>query len=114
MKLSAKLPHDDEGAQLMRFESVCGQRYTEIFLIGGNVLPHHLLGGIYNTIGLNDPDGTGDTCPQEVLDVVDVDELKEQFDSSARSRTARGCGHSIGWRSWSARKRTSTDSRRGG
>jgi len=80
MKLSAKLPHDDEGAQLMRFEGTRGQRYTEIFLIGGNVLPHHLTAGIYNTIGLNDPDGTGDTCPQEVLDGVNVDQLKEEFD----------------------------------
>ena len=61
MKLSAKLPHDDEGAQLMRFEDVRGQRYTEMFLIGGNVLPHHLIGGIYNTIGMNDPDSTGGT-----------------------------------------------------
>ena len=30
MKLSAKLPHDDEGATLMRFDNVRGQRYTEI------------------------------------------------------------------------------------
>jgi hypothetical protein len=76
---SAKLPHDDTGAKLMRFENVCGQRYTEIFLIGGHAIIHDLNAGIYNTIGLNDPNGTGDTCPQAVLDQVDVDALKEQY-----------------------------------
>ena len=64
----------------MRFEDVRGQRYTEIFLIGGHAITHHLVGGVYNTIGLNDPDGTGDTCPQEMLDEVDVDALKEEYD----------------------------------
>lgn len=80
MKLSAKLPHDDVGAELMRFEGVRGQRYTEVFLIGGHAVTGKLVGGVYNTVGLNSPDGTGDSCPQEVLDKVDVDALKEQYD----------------------------------
>ena len=80
MKLSAKLPQDDQGAKLMRFEGVRGQRYTEIFLIGGHAITHHLVGGVYNTIGMNDLAGTGDTCPQQVLDKVDADELKQQYD----------------------------------
>jgi hypothetical protein len=80
MKLSAKLPQDDAGVELMRFENVRGQRYTEIFLIGGHAITHHLVGGVYNTIGMNDPTRTGDTCPQAVLDKVDVDDLKETYD----------------------------------
>jgi hypothetical protein len=80
MKLSAKLPQDDQGAQLMRFEDIRGQRYTEIFLIGGHAITHQLVGGVYNTLGMNDPAGTGDTSPRDVLDKVDVDELKEQYD----------------------------------
>jgi len=80
MKLSAKLPQDDEGAKLMRFENIRGQRYTEIFLIGGHAITHQLVAGVYNTTGMNDPAGTGDTSPQDVLDKVDVDDLKEQFD----------------------------------
>jgi len=80
VKLSAKLPQDDQGAKLMRFEGVRGQRYTEIFLIGGHAITHHLVGGVYNTIGMNDLAGTGDTCPQQVLDKVDADELKQQYD----------------------------------
>ena len=80
MKLSAKLPHDDEGATLMRSENIRGQRYTEIFLIGGHAITHHLIGGIYNTIGMNDPAGTGVSCPQDVLDEIDVEDLKEKYD----------------------------------
>src|ERR1022692_4381935 len=80
MKLSAKLPQDDEGAKLMRFEDVRGQRYTEIFLIGGHAITHHLVGGGYNTIGMNDPAGTGDPRPQAVLAKVDVDDLNQEYD----------------------------------
>ena len=80
MKLSAKLPHDDIGAELMRFEGVRAQRYTEIFLIGGHAITGKLVGGVYNTTGLNDPSGKGDSCPQEVLGKVDVDALKEEYE----------------------------------
>ena len=78
--LSAKLPHDDADAKLMRFENIRGQRYTEIFLIGGHAIIHDINAGIYNTIGLNDPGGTGDTTPQAVLDQVDLDALTRQYD----------------------------------
>ena len=77
MKLHAKLPKDDVGAEKMRFEGIRTQRYTEIFIIGGS--PIHLMGGVYNTVGLNDPDGTGDTSPQEILDGVDVDALTKEY-----------------------------------
>jgi hypothetical protein len=40
----------------------------------------YAVGGVYNTTGMNDPAGTGDTSPQDVLDKVDVDDLKEQYD----------------------------------
>jgi hypothetical protein len=78
--LSAKLPHDDADATLMRFDNICGQRYTEIFLIGGHPIIADINAGIYNTIGLNDPNRTGDTTPQAVLDQVDLDALTEQYD----------------------------------
>ena len=80
MKLSAKLPEDDQGSKLMRFEGVRGHRYTEIFLIGGHAITHHLVGGVYNTLGLNDPNGTGDTSPQALLDKVDEDALKDEYE----------------------------------
>jgi len=64
----------------MRFEDIRGQRYTEIFLIGGHAITHHLVGGIYNTIGMNDRAGTGDTCPQAVLDKIDIEDLTKEYD----------------------------------
>jgi len=81
LHVRAKLPQDDAGAELMRFDNVRGQRYTEIFIIGGNAITRHLVGGVYNTVGLNDPNGTGDSCPQAVLEEVDVDDVKEQYDA---------------------------------
>ena len=80
MKLSATLPHDDIGASLVRFENVRGQRYTEIFLIGGHAITRKLVAAVYNTTGLNDADGTGDTSPQTMLDKVDVDVLKDEYE----------------------------------
>jgi hypothetical protein len=77
--LSVKLPDDDAGAKLMRFEGSRGGRYTEIFLIGGDVAAGQLVAGVYNTAGLNDPGGTGDTSPQALVDRVDVDAVKEQY-----------------------------------
>jgi hypothetical protein len=77
--LSAKLPQDDADAKLMRFAGNRGNRYTEIFLIGGDVAANQLVAGIYNTAGLNDPGGTGDTSPQALVDHVDVDAVKEQY-----------------------------------
>lgn len=77
--LSAKLPQDDADPKLMRFEGNRGNRYTEIFLIGGDAAAGQLVAGVYNTAGLNDPGGTGDTSPQALVDHVDVDALKEQY-----------------------------------
>ena len=79
MKLSAKLPPDDIGARVGRSENIRGDRYGEIFLIGGSRITGKLIAGIYNTTGLNSPTGTGDSCPQAMLDKVDVDLLKKQY-----------------------------------
>src|SRR5215211_4577324 len=76
MKLHDKLPH--VRAKLPE-DDVRGERYTEIFIIGGNAITKHLVGGVYNTVGLNGANGAGDSCPQAVLDKVDVDDLKEQY-----------------------------------
>ena len=78
-KVIRSLPPDDDGAKLMHFENVCTQRYTEIFLIGGNALTKELVAGVYNTIGLNDEAGTGDTSPGGILDNVDTEALKREY-----------------------------------
>ena len=77
---SKSLPQDNAGATLKRFDNVRTQRYTEIFLIGGNPITKNLEGGVYNTLGLNSATGTGDSSPQALLDKVDVEALKKQYD----------------------------------
>ncbi len=79
-KAVVALPQDDAGAKLMHFDNVRGNRYTEIFLIGGNAITKNLKGGVYNTIGMNSPTGTGDSSPAQILDKVDVAALKKEYD----------------------------------
>jgi hypothetical protein len=76
----AKLPDDHLGAQLTKFDKLRGQRYAEIFLIGGNGITKNLKANIYNTLGLNSPTGGGDTTPQTMLDKVDLDTVKKEYD----------------------------------
>lgn len=78
MTTSAELPHDDVGATLMRFDAIRGHRYAEIVLVGGDAAGQQA-GGIYNTVGLNDPTGTGDSCPQQIWDRVDFDKLAAEY-----------------------------------
>jgi hypothetical protein len=74
------LPQDDVGAELRRFENLRTNRYTEIFLIGGNAITKNLKGGVYNTVGLNSSTGTGDSSPQALLAKVDLIALKKEYD----------------------------------
>jgi hypothetical protein len=79
-KMTADLPLDNADAKMVRYDGVCGQRYTEMFLIGGNAITKNLMGGVYNTMGLNGWNINGDSSPKELLDKVDVEVLKDQFD----------------------------------
>ena len=82
MTTSAKLPHDDAQTTEMRFDGIRSQRYTEIFLIAPDAAGS-MVGGIYNTLGLNDPSGVGDTTPQALLDGLDLGELAKEYDVPA-------------------------------
>jgi hypothetical protein len=77
---SKPLPNDGANAKLLRFHDLRADRYTEIGLVGGNPITKDLRANVYNTIGLNDAAGTGDTTPQAMLDKVDLDQIKKQFD----------------------------------
>lgn len=73
------VPQDNVGIKKMKFTGINGQRYTEIFLIGGNVATRELKGGVYQTIGLNDPEGKGDTAPAAILDKMDMKGLAKEY-----------------------------------
>jgi hypothetical protein len=72
----AKQPPDDADLQRLEFDGLMGDRYTEILPVFGNVMTRDFIAGVYNTVGLNDPDGTGDTSPQAILDEMDLDKVK--------------------------------------
>jgi hypothetical protein len=78
-KLVVTLPNDGAGAKLLTERGVRGQRYTEMFLIGGNAITKALEANVYNTMGLNGGPTTGDSCPAALLDKVDVKSVKEQY-----------------------------------
>jgi hypothetical protein len=73
------LPPDDVGATLRRSDGVRGRRYTEIFLVDADAASGQLIAAVYNTSGPNDPAGTEDSSPQQLLDHVDVEALKDEY-----------------------------------
>jgi hypothetical protein len=78
-RLVVGLPNDGADAKPFTFKGVRGQRYTEMFLIGGNAITKDLKANVYNTWGLNGGATTGDSCPAALLDKVDVKELKDRY-----------------------------------
>jgi len=88
MTQTAQLPADDRDATLMHFDDLRGTRYAEIILFGGDPATGPQVGSIYNTGGLNDPDGTGDTTPQEILDHVDAATLAKEYNVLAVMKNA--------------------------
>jgi hypothetical protein len=78
-KLVVTLPDDGAGAKLVTERGVRGQRYTEMFLIGGNAITKDLEANVYNTMGLNGGPTTGDSSPAALLDKVDVKSVKGQY-----------------------------------
>ena len=78
-RLVVTLPDDGAGAKPFTFKDVRGQRYTEMFLIGGNAITRNLSANVYNTTGLNGGATTGDSCPAAILDKVDVKALKSRY-----------------------------------
>jgi hypothetical protein len=79
MRLFAKLPDDSAGATLKRFDDIRANRYTEVFLIGGNAITKHLKANVYNTYGLNGTERTGDSSPDAMLAKLDVSDLKKRY-----------------------------------
>lgn len=75
----APVPEDNVDIKKMKFEGINGNRYTEIFLISGNPQTRELKGGVYQTIGLNDPNNAGDTAPAEILDNMDMKALAQEY-----------------------------------
>ena len=77
----AKQPDDDTDLKRLEFDGIMGVRYTEILPVFGNVITGEYMAGVYNTVGLNDPEGKGDTSPAIILDKMDMDKVKDNHDA---------------------------------
>ncbi len=72
-------PADDEQLTRMEHDGLMGARYTEFLMVWGNPLKKEFVAGVYNTVGLNTPDGKGDTTPQDKLDNVNLKEVEGEM-----------------------------------
>lgn len=77
----AKQPADDTNLKHLEFDGLMGTRYTEILPVFGNVITGNYMAGVYNTVGLNDPEGKGDSSPAAILDNMDLDKVKDNHDA---------------------------------
>ena len=76
-----RLP-DDENTTRMEFDGLMGTRYTEFLIVWGNPMKKDFVAGVYNTVGLNTPDGrVGDSTPQDKLEAINLDEVKDDMDA---------------------------------
>ena len=75
-------PADDAQLKRLEFDGLMGTRYTEFLVVWGNPMKKEFVAGVYNTVGLNTPDGkVGDSSPQARLEAVNLDEVKDEMDA---------------------------------
>jgi hypothetical protein len=74
-------PADDENLTRMEHDGIIGTRYTEFLIVWGSPLKKEFVAGVYNTVGLNSPEGKVDSSPQEMLDKVDMDKVAKDMDA---------------------------------
>lgn len=58
-----------------------GDRYTEVLLAFGNAIKGDFMAGVYNIVGLNDPNDIGDTSPRAILGKIDFEQVKKNHDA---------------------------------
>ena len=66
-------PGDDAELTRQQHDGLMGTRYTEFLIVWGSPLKKEFVAGVYNTVGLNSPEGKVESSPQEMLDKVDMD-----------------------------------------
>ncbi len=71
----------DEGAAttVKEFDDVRGLRFCEVFLIGGNAITKNLKAAVYNTTGLNYREDPLNSCPDELVDHLDLPAYKKEY-----------------------------------
>lgn len=64
---------------MMHFDQLRAKRYGEFFLIAGNPLTKNFTAGVYNCVGLNHTDGTGDCITPAMADKMDTEALAKEY-----------------------------------
>jgi len=78
-KVIKDVPQDGVNAVETQFDNLRDMRYAEVFLIGGNGITKNLSAAFYNTTERNNEADPRNTCPQELWDKIDVDQLKKEY-----------------------------------
>lgn len=74
-------PADDEQLTRQEHDALMGTRYTEFLVVWGSPLKKDFIAGVYNTVGLNSPQGVVDSSPQDQLDKVNMDQVVKEMDA---------------------------------
>ena len=74
-------PADDAQLTHMEFDGLMGTRYTEFLIVWGNPLKKEFVAGVYNTVGLNSPEGKVDSSPQDKLDKVNLKQVEDEMEA---------------------------------
>lgn len=73
-------PADNEGLVRMEHDGLMGTRYTEFLIVWGDPMKKEFVAGVYNTVGLNTPDGKeGDSSPQDKLDKINLKQVTKEM-----------------------------------
>jgi hypothetical protein len=74
-----KLADDGANAKMKRYDGVHGERYIELFLVGGNRANGDLRANVYNTTSLNGwTKANKDSAPEALVESLDREKLAKQ------------------------------------
>lgn len=72
------LPKDNANVTTLKFQNLMGTQYTEILLVFGDAVTSKLTAGVYNTIGLNDPNKTGNTSTDAAVAKINLTTVQKE------------------------------------
>ena len=73
-------PADDAALTRMEYDGLMGTRYTEFLIVWGDPMKKEFVAGVYNTVGLNTPDGkVGDSSPQDKLNKINLKQVTKEM-----------------------------------
>lgn len=77
-KVVSDVPDKDAPTHVQEYANTRGERFCEIFLIGGNAITRDLFASAYNTTGYNYGAQLRDSCPNSLIKGLDFDKYKQE------------------------------------